>query len=75
MELHEIVLKLVGPVRATGEHNTDQQRLDNMKILTELVNHLLFEITKEEPNADRQEASMKAIGTHARRFLEDVRLP
>ena len=33
MNLHEIVTKLIGPVDATGEHNSDQTRLANLKAL------------------------------------------
>ena len=44
MNLYEVVMKLVGPVCPTGDHNTDQERLKNMKALTELVDRLLFDI-------------------------------
>lgn len=73
MELHEIVMKLVGPVRPIGEHNADKERLENMKKLTELTDRLLFEIDAASPSADRAEASMKAIGEHARDFMAAVR--
>lgn len=75
MEVHEIVLRLIGPVQPTGEHNTDQQRLENMRALTELTDRLLTEIDAATKSADRPEASMKAIGSHARNFLDDVRRP
>ncbi|MBI5659142.1 MAG: hypothetical protein HZC43_06245 [Nitrosomonadales bacterium] len=73
MELHETVMKLIGPVRPLGEHNADQARLANMKILTELTDRLLYEISSVEHNADRCEDSMKAIGKHAREFMASVR--
>lgn len=73
MELHEIVMKLVGPVQPTGDHGTDETRLTNMRALTALVDRLLFEINAAASSADRYEASMKAIGSHARAFLEDVK--
>jgi hypothetical protein len=53
MELHEVVMKLVGPVRPIGSHGEDGERL--------------------ESSADRHEASVKAIGIHAREFMDNVR--
>ena len=73
MELHEIVMKLVGPVMPVGETREDEQRLSNMKALTELVDRLLFEVDAVSHNADRTEASMKAIGVHARDFMTAVK--
>ena len=73
MELHEIVMKLAGPVQPVGETNADARRLENMRTLTELVDMLLGHISLASGYADRDEASMKAIGAHARDFLNDVR--
>ena len=72
MEMHEIVMKLIGPVRPTGDHGADQERLANMEALTGLVDRLLFEIDSATPAATRSEASMKAIGAHAKEFMERV---
>ena len=73
MELHEIVMKLVGPVMPVGETREDERRLENMKALTELVDRLLFEVDAVSHNADRVEASMKAVGVHARDFMTVVK--
>jgi hypothetical protein len=73
MELHEIVRKLVGPVTPVGETQEDARRLENMKVLTELADRLLCDIALTAHNADRVEASMKAIGVHARKFMASVR--
>lgn len=73
MELHEIVMKLVGPVMPVGETREDERRLENIKTLTELADRLLFEIDAVSHNADRAEASMRAIGVHAREFITAVK--
>lgn len=73
MELDEVVLKLVGPVEAVGETTEDKQRLENLKVLTELVGRLLYRISEASIAANRAEASMKAIGLYALKFLRDVR--
>lgn len=69
MDLTEIVMKLNGPVRAIGEHNEDTKRLENLKELQSLVVSLMEKIEEAAQDADRQEASMKAIGNCARIFL------
>jgi hypothetical protein len=66
-------MRLAGPVQPVGEHDQDQRRLANMKELTELTDRLLGEIYTASHAADRAEASMKAIGTHARDFMAAVR--
>ena len=73
MKLKEIVMKLVGQVQPVGESHTDRERLENIKALTELVDELLGEVDMASRSASRQEASMKAIGEHAKNFLNDVR--
>ncbi len=72
LELHEIVMTLIGPIQPLGESNGDARRLENIKVLTELVDKLLFEIQEAANAADRHEASMKVIGVHARDFLIEV---
>lgn len=71
--MHEIVMRLIGSVSPTGDHNTDQQRLANMKVLTELVDRLLFVIVTVTPAVTSTEASVKAIGIHAEEFLQSVK--
>lgn len=73
MELDEMVMKLVGPVVAVGETNEDAKRLENLECLVTLVDRLLYKIEDASKDANRQEASMKAIGVRARAFLRAVR--
>lgn len=69
MELHEIVMKLIGPVGPIGETNADHERLDNLKQLCTLVDRLVAIIDSVIPNKDRHEASMKEAGEYADKFL------
>jgi hypothetical protein len=73
MELKDVVLKLTGSIRATGVSEFDEDRLANLKELTELVNDLIFEIGEQVPNASRAEYSMRAIGKHSLEFLRETR--
>lgn len=72
-ELLDVVLRLTGPVLAVGETNEDVRRLENLKELTDLAAQILDKISAASGTANRQEASMKAIGKHARDFLRGIR--
>lgn len=74
MELDEVVMKLIGPVEAVGEHHEDTKRLANMKALTLLADRLIWKISAAASDADREEDSMRAIGTHAKDFLRELRV-
>jgi hypothetical protein len=73
MEIYDVVMKLVGPVDPVGETNEDARRLENLKELTGLADNLLYRISQVAPAARREEASMKALGMHAKNFLLQVR--
>lgn len=72
-QIAEMVMRVVGPVQPTGEHNTDKGRLENMEVLIEVVDRLLHEISCAEPSANRPEASMKVIGKCASNFLKEIK--
>lgn len=73
MDLGDVVMKMVGPVYAVGDSHADEKRLENLKVLTELVERLLLVIKTASNAADRPEASMKKIGMYAGSFLQGVR--
>jgi hypothetical protein len=64
------VTKLVGPIQATGDHAADVTRLENLQKLTDLLDGLLIDVNDAATSETRPEASMKAIGTCARVWLE-----
>jgi hypothetical protein len=70
MTLYEIVMKLVGPVQATGDHGADEKRLENLRKLMGLLDDLLMDMNDAAASETRPEASMKAIGKCAREWLE-----
>jgi len=72
LDLDDIVLSLTGPINATGSHEVDERHLENLKTLTQLIDRLLYVVSDEAPYAKRKEASMNAIGIHAKTFLNDV---
>jgi hypothetical protein len=73
MELKEIVQKLVGSIQPAGESHLDTQRLENLKVMCNLVEDLVYEINLvSRHNKDRYESSMKEMGKHADNFLYDL---
>lgn len=72
-ELYEIVMKIVGPVHPTGDHNEDTSRLSNMTTLIDLLDDLLVDVRDAARCAARQEDSMRRIGTQARAFLDEIK--
>ena len=72
MNIEEIVIRLVGDIQPLGDHNIDQQRLQNLKTLNDLVEELLSRIISVAHEANRQEASIRNIGKCAKEFLLDI---
>lgn len=73
MELNEIVMKLIGDINAVGETHEDAQRLANLKELTNLIDKLLYEVSWAARDELREEASVRAIGKHAAKFLQELK--
>lgn len=69
MNLHEIVKKLVGPINPIGETNLDGKRLENLKVMTELVDALLTDIDAVTTNKDMPEHSRRVAGKFAYDFM------
>lgn len=67
--IKEIVQKLVGSIQPSGESNLDTQRLENLKVMCNLVEDLVMEINYVSRDKDRYEASMKEMGVYADKFL------
>lgn len=72
MTLYEIVTKLIGPIQPTGDHGVDQVHLENLRNMTELVGALLDNVRQAARASNSNEASVRAIGLHAREFVADV---
>ena len=74
MTNHDVITKLIGPIDPVGDSNIDNKRFENLKVMTELVDKLLFDINQVAIyNADRHEASMKLAGRFAHNFIKEVK--
>ena len=73
MNLHEVVMKLAGPIDPIGETNADARRLENLKQLTELADRLVLDIDRIASSyKNNHQASMKAASEHCVKFLDDL---
>lgn len=68
----EIVEKLVGNIQPYGATHIDEKRFENLKVMCELVNDLVYEIDKVAQAESRQEHSMKEMGKYASNFLSNT---
>lgn len=69
----EIVMKLIGPIRPLAESNEDERRFENLKVMCELVDDLLSEISSVGYDfKDRYESSVKKASDYAREFINQI---
>ena len=69
----EVVEKLIGGVEAIGETNYDNKAYENLDVMIKVCYALLDDIYKSSQTKDCPQYSMKKIGTHAYKFLEDLK--
>jgi len=72
MDIHEIVKKLVGEIGPVGETNTDNDRFENLKVMTDLVDDLLTDINWVAQQNNRYEYSINRAGQFASSFLDEL---
>lgn len=73
MEIDEIVMKLIGPVDPVGETNEDEKRMDNLNVLINLVDDLLYNVYKVSKERNRTEHSIKEMGCRAYGYIDSVK--
>ena len=73
MDIYEIVKKLVGPINPIGETNADNDRFENLKATTELIDRLLFDIDDVACRyKNNHQASMKKASVFAANFQNSL---
>jgi hypothetical protein len=70
--LYDVVTKLIGPIRPVGETNTDDERYENLKVMTELIDSLLTDVDRIISCKERNEYSMKRAGEFADKFFHEI---
>ena len=71
-ELYDIVKKLNGEIYPTAT-DKDQERYNNLKNLTWLVEHLLKDIKDVASLTDSTHPTVKQMAWYATLFLEDIK--
>jgi len=72
MEVYDVVKKLVGEIKPVGETNTDNDRFENLKAMTDLVDKLLTDIDDVITEKNRHEFSRKRAGEFADEFFTKI---
>ena len=71
--VYEVVTKLIGNIEPVGETYQDEKRYENLKVMTELVDRLIFDLVSVAGERNRQEHSINRDGKFANVFLYDLR--
>jgi len=69
----DLIGELVGPIRASGDHLVDMDRLENLDEHIQVVESMAIELARAAETADRHEDSMRQIGGRARGYLTNLR--
>lgn len=72
IDVYEVVKKLVGPIRPVGESSTDEERFENLKVMTDLVDMLLIDIDRVAMAKNHCMHSMSKSGKFADEFLTRI---
>ena len=72
MEVYDVVKRLIGPIEPLGAAHTDEERFENLKAMTELVDLLLNDICVVGQYKNQHQASMKKAGEFADEFYGSI---
>jgi len=73
IDVYKVVKKLTGPIDPIGEAHIDDKRLENLKVVIDLVDRLLVNIHRVSyKNRNRHEYSIKMAGELATNFLNEL---
>lgn len=67
----EVVKKLVGEVDAVGSTHIDNERLENLEVMTKVIDELIEEVICSAGTKDDYRYSMQQIGEYAFGWLKE----
>lgn len=73
MNLHEMVMRIIGPISPIGDSAVDEGRFANLEYAIDLANRLMFDIDCVARKCGSDLASVKKAGRRAKKFLAEVR--
>lgn len=72
MTVCDVVFKLTGSIIPVGDSHEDARRLDNLKVVCELVNTLVADIDQVASATGDHMASIKEAKNYAEEFLTNT---
>ena len=73
IDIYEVVKKLVGEIEPIGATEEDDKRFENLKIMTELIDKLLYDIDNINYRFKKShQFSMKRAAEYASKFQDDL---
>lgn len=70
----DVIRKLIGHINPVGETNSDNEAFQNIKKQCEVINDLLEDVQRiASLHRNRQEYSMKRVGTLAQEFIDLIK--
>lgn len=70
--IYDVVRKLVGYINPVGETTEDNERFENLRKMTQIVEWLTTDISRIRSNMNCHEYSMKHAGEYADTFLNEL---
>jgi len=71
--IYEVVKKLVGDIKPVGETHVDDERFENMKVITELIDRLLSDVDEVGYRyKNNHQFSMKRASEFASKFFDRI---
>ena len=72
-ELDKIVIALLGEVRAYGDTDIDNERLDNLEDYFDLISSLLLKLSENIQYKDRHEKSIRKIYQRTLEMMKTIK--
>ena len=73
MDIHDIVVKLIGKISPIGETREDDKRMVNLQEHMILTRHIISDLKDVAEDKDRGEYSMSRAGKEAYNFLMNIK--
>lgn len=69
MEIYDVVKKLVGPIDPLGDSSCDDKRLENLKVMIDLIEKLVGDVAYVSRSRDSHEYSVMLAGKTADKLI------
>jgi hypothetical protein len=72
LTVHQVVEKLIGPIKPAGVTHIDDKRFENLEAMIDLTEALLDDLHRVSFHSERHEASVAKAGKKAKTFLKNI---